>query len=53
MTEPYFRCLECGGIEIVRPDARGFPPDIARRRIVKRCTAAGHVCSPEYRAGTP
>jgi hypothetical protein len=51
MTAPHFRCGVCGTIEIVRPDGRGFPPDIARRRIEKRCKASGHECVPIYRAG--
>jgi hypothetical protein len=49
--QPIQVCLECGDKEVVRPDGRGFPPDIAKRRLAKRCRAAGHVCDPQYRAG--
>lgn len=44
-------CQECGAVEVVRPDGRGFPPDIAKRRLAKRCRQAGHVSRPTYRAG--
>jgi len=30
MAQPLQRCEVCGDIEIVKPDGRGFPPDIAR-----------------------
>jgi hypothetical protein len=51
VTEPIYTCGVCGGIEVVRPDGRGFPPNIAKRRLTKRCKAAGHTCEPRYRAG--
>lgn len=51
MTQPRQTCLTCGDSEVVRPDGRGFPPDIAKRRLAKRCTARGHACDPTYRAG--
>lgn len=50
-TEPQQRCLVCGDVEIVRPDGRGFPPDIAKRRLIKRCRESGHTCQPKYTAG--
>lgn len=50
-SQPVQRCGFCGRIEVVRPDGRGFPPDIAKRRLVKACGAAGCPCFPEYRAG--
>lgn len=53
MSEPRQTCTTCGDAEIVRPDGRGFPPDIAARRLAKRCKAAGHTCTPIYRAGMP
>ena len=49
--EPTQTCTECGRVEIVRPDGRGFPPDIAKRRLAKRCAADGCPSSPTYRAG--
>jgi hypothetical protein len=36
---------------IVNPFARGFPPDSAKRQLIKLCKAAGHVADPQYRAG--
>jgi hypothetical protein len=49
--EPTQTCQACGDVEVVRPDGRGFPPDIAKRRLAKRCKANGHTCDPKYRAG--
>jgi len=51
MSEPTQTCTICGTIEIVKPDGRGFPPDIARRKLAKRCKAAGHECAPKYMVG--
>lgn len=48
---PTQTCKVCGDFEVVRPDGRGFPPDIAKRRLAKRCSAKGHKCIPEYLAG--
>ena len=50
-TQPTQTCQTCGNTEVVRQDGRGFPPDIARRRLEKRCRAAGHACVPRYTAG--
>ena len=49
--EPTQTCQVCGDYEMVRPDGRGFPPDIAKRRLAKRCKAAGHACDAKYQAG--
>ncbi len=51
MAQPLQRCEVCGDIEIVKPDGRGFPPDIARRRLQKRCHAKGHACRSIYTPG--
>lgn len=51
MRAPQQECLLCGRVEIVRPDGRGFPPDIAKRRLIKRCRAEGCECQPKYTAG--
>lgn len=48
---PTQTCTVCGAVEIVRSDGRGFPPDIAKRRLAKRCKAAGHNCEPQYLCG--
>lgn len=50
-TEPTVTCGLCGRVQAVRPDGRGFPPDIARRRLRKLCEAAGCGCDPQYLAG--
>lgn len=51
MSEPVQRCTTCGDVEVVRMDGRGFPPDIAKRRLAKRCAAKGHASTPVYRVG--
>ena len=51
MSSPVQTCQVCGDREWVMPDGRGFPPDIAKRRLAKRCKAAGHNCDPLYTAG--
>lgn len=51
MSEPTQTCLICGDVEVVRPDGRGFPPDIAKRRLAKRCSQRGHKSDPAYLAG--
>lgn len=51
MSSPTQTCQVCGDVEVVRPDGRGFPPDIAKRKLVKRCKAKGHTCQPQYLAG--
>ena len=51
MSEPTQTCRVCGDVEVVRMDGRGFPPDIAKRKLAKRCREAGHRCDPQYLAG--
>lgn len=51
MSAPTQTCTVCGDVEVVRPDGRGFPPDIAKRKLVKRWRANGHTCQPRYLAG--
>lgn len=51
MNQPTQTCTLCGAVEIVTPDGRGFPPDIAKRRLAKRCRDAGHKSKPVYLAG--
>ena len=51
MGQPIQFCAVCHDVEVVRPDGRGFPPDIAKRRLAKRCAARGHKCEPRYQAG--
>lgn len=51
MSSPTQTCQKCGLVEVVRADGRGFPPDIAKRRLAKRCWAAGCASDPRYLAG--
>ena len=51
MSGPTQTCQECGDVEAVRYDGREFPPDIAKRKLTKRCKAKGHACKPQYLAG--
>lgn len=41
-------CRLCGRQETVVPDGRGFPPDIAKRRLVKWCKVNGCKSDPVY-----
>jgi hypothetical protein len=43
-------CRLCGRVVQVAPDGRGFPPDIAARRLAKWCAANGCPSEPTYRA---
>ncbi len=49
--EPRQTCQRCGLVEVVRPDGRGFPPDIAKRSLAKRCAESGCPSEPQYTAG--
>jgi hypothetical protein len=51
MHEPIQYCQLCGRVVIVYPDGRGFPPRIAKRKLVKACKADGCPCEPKYQAG--
>jgi hypothetical protein len=51
MPEPTQTCVLCGNVEVVRPDGRGFPPDIAKRKLRKRCAEKDCPCLPMYLAG--
>lgn len=48
---PMQRCQRCGLTEVVKPDGRGFPPDIAKRRLKKKCAHIGCPSDPIYSAG--
>lgn len=50
-AEPTITCTLCGRQLIVTLDGRGFPPDIARRKLRKICKANDCACDPVYRAG--
>ena len=51
MSEPTQTCELCGRAETVRPDGRGFPPDIAKRKLKRWCNAQGCPSQPVYRPG--
>jgi len=51
VSQPSVICAECGQGVTVTPDGRGFPPDIARRKLAKLCRAAGHEPDLRYYAG--
>lgn len=61
MSEPQYRCAWCGRIVMVDRYARGFPPDSAKRKLVKLCASADraitdrqsirHKAEPVYTAG--
>ena len=51
MSEPTQTCKLCGRQVIVRPVGNTFPPDAAKRRLRKRCNAAGCPSKPTYTAG--
>jgi hypothetical protein len=51
VSQPTQTCTTCGDVEVVTPDGRGFPPDIAARRLAKRCKLKGHTSTAQYRAG--
>lgn len=52
MSGPVQTCKVCGQTQAVVPDGRGFPPDIAARKLAKLCREAGHKSEPVYTAGT-
>lgn len=51
MPGPVQTCLTCGRVVEVNVYARGFPPDTAKRKLIKLCKADGHTADPQYTAG--
>lgn len=51
MSEPTQTCSVCGDSVTVVQTGRGYPPEIAKRKLAKRCQAAGHRPAITYRAG--
>ena len=49
--EPTVTCELCGRRLVVTPDGRGFPPDIAKRKLRRECQANSCPCKPVYLAG--
>jgi len=50
-TEPRQTCQLCGAYVVVTPDVRGFPPDVAKRKLQRLCRLRGCPCQPQYTAG--
>lgn len=50
-SEPTQTCTTCNRVVVVKWVGRGFPPDMAKRKLARLCAAAGHVSVPQYRAG--
>ena len=48
---PQVTCDRCGDVLPVVPDGRGFPPDIAKRKLIRKCRAKGCLGIPIYAAG--
>lgn len=49
--QPTYTCGVCGRTMVVRPDGRGFPPDITKRKLIRECADNGHKAEPRYQAG--
>jgi hypothetical protein len=51
-ANPTQTCETCGRSVVVTPDGRGFPPDIAKRKLQRLCRDNGcERCVPVYTAG--
>lgn len=51
MREPTITCVLCGNVEVVHLTGRGYPPEMARKRLKARCKADGCPCQAQYLAG--
>lgn len=51
MSEPYQVCELCRRSVAVVPDGRGFPPDIAKRKLKRLCSLSNCPSQPKYYAG--
>lgn len=51
MSEPQVLCEECLVSVIVDYTMGEFPPDVAKRKLLKICKEKGHVSKPKYTAG--
>ena len=52
MSSPIVFCTKCKHVMAVTPDGRGFPPDIAKRKLAKQCKSVrDHEADIQYRAG--
>lgn len=48
---PRQRCQLCGRSVVVMDAGRGFPPDVAARKLRRLCKADGCDSEPRYTAG--
>lgn len=48
---PSQTCKVCGRVVWVDVYARGFPPDAAKRKLMKLCKQDGHKAEPAYLCG--
>jgi len=52
VSSPIVFCTVCRHVMAVVQDGRGFPPDIAKRKLAKVCkNVRDHEAVIEYRAG--
>lgn len=51
MSGPVQTCQLCGRTVAVTPDGRGFPPDIAKRKLKRLCSLSNCASDPKYTAG--
>ncbi len=51
MSYPVQICQLCGRSIAVVPDGRGFPPDIAKRKLKRLCSLSNCRSEPKYTAG--
>ena len=51
MKPPTQHCRVCGRVVAVDIYAKGFPPDAAKRKLMKLCQKDGHTADPQYIAG--
>jgi hypothetical protein len=48
---PVVYCCNCNAVRAVDLYVDGFPPDVAKRKLIKSCKAHGCKCDPHYLAG--
>lgn len=51
MSEPTVLCEECLMSVIVDYNMGEFPPDVAKKKLIKMCKEKGHVAKPKYTPG--
>lgn len=51
MREPEVICEECLVSVLVDYTMGEFPPDVAKKKLLKICKEKGHISKPKYKAG--